>query len=178
MHKVCPSGLQRRQKLREGDNVSLIKGVQQGVQIVLVVLDLAAEPPQGLRQAAHHRQPLHRQYREDAQLRPAQEVAVVDSFQQVTEGEIDSNALQRRLRYRRRRGRLRLTQQGGPVIVQSLQCFQKPQAAGEQRRRCRTLRTTCCGRFMPLAVSRWEVRPCEGDSGGKRRLLLRREASC
>ncbi len=51
-------------------------------------------------------------------------------------------------------------------------------AAGEQRRRCRTLRTTCCGRFMPWAVSRWEVRPCEGDSGGKRRLLLRREASC
>ena len=45
------SSLQRRQELPEGKSLFSAEGLQQGVQIALVMLDLAAEPPKRFGQA-------------------------------------------------------------------------------------------------------------------------------
>ena len=66
-HKV-PPGAELPREPGQGKPAVLPECLPQGLQIVPVVLDLPAEPAQGLRQAAHRRQALHRQQGEDAQI--------------------------------------------------------------------------------------------------------------
>lgn len=93
--KTHKDGLQGKcgQQTLRGQKIVRCKGIQQGVQIVLVVLDLAAKTPQGFCKAAYSRQTLNYQHGQNAQRRPPQQITVIDSFEQIPEGKVYGDAL-------------------------------------------------------------------------------------
>ena len=119
-----------RQQSGQGKALRLPELFQQRTQILLVMLNLTAEQPQGLRQSHEAGEAVCHQYPQRAELRPAQQVSIVDGLQQIPEGEVHGDAFQlfRVLGSEARQFRrlLPLLQQRQPVRFQNFQILQTP----------------------------------------------------
>lgn len=83
-----------RQQSGQGKALRLPELFQQRVQIVPVMLNLTAEQPQGLRQSYETGEAVCHQHPQRAELRPPQQVSIVDGLQQIPEGEVHGDAFQ------------------------------------------------------------------------------------
>ena len=88
-----------RQQSGQGKALRLPELLQQRGQIVLIVFDLTAEQPQGLRQSYETGEAVCHQHPQRAELRPPQQVSIVDGLQQIPEGEVHGDAFQLCLLY-------------------------------------------------------------------------------
>lgn len=123
--KEWGSSPQFPQKCRRVQFWDPVKSLPQGIQILRAVLNFRTHAPQGFLHTAHRRCAPHSQYTQQAKLRPADKVPVVDGFQYIPEQEIRCDPLQQFFRNLRRRGMLRLAQQLRPSPAPALPAWPK-----------------------------------------------------